>query len=54
MCELDEKLKFLNQDTVNILKEMCFKNDFIENPAFNQKINALLFNEYRDYCDVFN
>ena len=28
MCELDEKLKFLNQNAVNILKKMCFKNDF--------------------------
>ena len=33
---------------------MCFKNNFTENPAFNQKINAFLFNEYRDYYNVFN
>ena len=33
VCELDEKLKFLSQDAVNILKEMCLKNDFAENPA---------------------
>ena len=31
--ELDEKLKFLSQDAVNILKEMCLKDDFTENPA---------------------
>ena len=52
--KLNEKLKFLNQNAVNILKEMCFKDDFAENPAFDQKINALLFDKYRDYCDVFN
>ena len=33
VCELNEKLKFLSQDAVNILKEMCLKNDFAENPA---------------------
>ena len=33
---------------------MCFKNNFTENPISDQKINALLFNEYRDYCDVFD
>ena len=33
---------------------MCFKNDFAENPAFDQKINAFLPDEYRDYCDVFD
>ena len=54
MCELNEKLKFLSQNAVNILKKMCLKNDFAENPAFNQKINALLPDEYRDYCDVFD
>ena len=52
--KLDEKLKFLSQNAVNILKEICFKNDFAENPAFNQKINALLPDEYRDYHDVFD
>ena len=54
MHKLDEKLKFLSQDAVNILKEMCFKNDFAENPASDQKIDALLSDEYRDYHDVFN
>ena len=52
--ELDKKLKFLSQDTVNILKEMCLKNDFAENSAFDQEIDVLLPDEYRDYCDVFN
>ena len=33
---------------------MCFKNNFTENSAFDQKINVLLFNEYRDYYNVFN
>ena len=33
---------------------MCFKNNFAENSTSDQKINALLFDEYRDYCDVFN
>ena len=33
---------------------MCFKNDFVENPASNQKIDAFLFNEYKDYHNVFN
>ena len=54
VCELNEKLKFLSQNAANILKEMCFKNDFAENPAFNQKINALLLDEYKDYHNVFN
>ena len=52
--ELDEKLKFLSQDAVNILKEMCFKNNFAENPASDQEIDVLLSDEYRDYCDIFN
>ena len=52
--ELNEKLKFLSQIAVNILKEMCFKNNFIENPASDQEIDAFLFNEYKDYCDVFD
>ena len=54
VCELDEKLKFLSQNAVNILKEMCFKNNFAENPASDQKINALLPDEYRDYHNVFD
>ena len=54
ICELNEKLKFLSQNAVNILKEMCFKNDFVENPAFDQEINAFLSDKYRDYCDVFD
>ena len=54
VCELNEKLKFLSQNTVNILKEMYFKNNFVENSTFNQKIDALLLNEYRDYHNVFN
>ena len=54
MHKLNEKLKFLSQDAVNILKKMCFKDDFTENPVFNQKIDVLFFNEYRNYCDVFN
>ena len=54
MHKLNEKLKFLNQDAVNILKEMCLKNNFVENPASDQKINALLPDEYRDYYNVFN
>ena len=33
VCELNEKLKFLSQNAANILKKMCFKNDFVENPA---------------------
>ena len=33
---------------------MCFKNNFAENPASDQEINALLFNEYKNYCDIFN
>ena len=52
--KLDEKLKFLSQNAVNILKKMCLKNDFAENPASDQKIDALLPDEYRDYCNVFN
>ena len=35
VCELDEKLKFLNQNAANILKKMCLKNNFAENPAFD-------------------
>ena len=54
MHKLDEKLKFLSQDAVNILKKICLKNDFAENPASDQEINALLSDEYKDYCDVFN
>ena len=52
--ELNEKLKFLNQDAVNILKKMCFKNGFIENFTSDQKINAFFSDEYWNYCDVFN
>ena len=33
---------------------MCLKNDFAENPASDQEINALLPDEYRDYHDIFN
>ena len=33
---------------------MCLKNDFAENPTSDQKINALLPGEYRDYCNVLN
>ena len=33
---------------------MCLKNDFAENPASDQKIDAFLSDEYKDYCDVFN
>ena len=33
---------------------MCFKNDFAENPASDQKIDVLLLDEYKDYCDVFD
>ena len=33
---------------------MCLKNNFAENPASDQKINALLSDEYRNYHDVFN
>ena len=54
MYELNEKLKFFSQNAVNILKKMYLKNNFTENPASNQKINALLFDEYKDYHDVFN
>ena len=54
MHELNEKLRFLSQDAVNILKKMCLKNDFIENPASDQEINILFFDEYRDYCNIFN
>ena len=54
MHKLDEKMKFISQNTVNILKEMCFKNDFIENPVSDQEINTLLPDKYKDYCDVFN
>ena len=54
MHKLNERLKFFSQDVVNILKEIYLKNDFAENSAFDQKINALLSDEYKDYCDVFN
>ena len=54
MYELNKKLKFLSQNAANILKEMYLKDDFAENPVSDQKINALLSDEYRDYCDVFN
>ena len=54
MHELNEKLKFFSQNAVNILKKMCLKNDFAENFASDQKINIFFFNEYRDYCDVFD
>ena len=54
MHKLNEKLKFLSQNAVNILKEMCFKNNFAENSVSNQKINAFFSDKYRDYCDVFN
>ena len=54
MHELNEKLKFLSQNAVNILKKMCFKNDFAKNPASDQKIDALLSDKYRDYYDVFD
>ena len=33
---------------------MCFKNDFVKNPAFDQKIDVFLSDEYKDYCNVFN
>ena len=33
---------------------MCLKNNFAENPASDQEINALLPDEYRDYHDVFD
>ena len=33
---------------------MCLKNDFAENPAFNQEIDALFPDKYRDYCNVFD
>ena len=33
---------------------MCFKNDFTENPASDQKIDAFLLDEYRDYHNVFD
>ena len=33
---------------------MCLKNDFVENSAFNQEIDALLSDEYKDYCNVFH
>ena len=52
--KLNEKLKFLSQNAANILKEMCFKDNFAENPASDQKIDAFLLDEYRDYCNVFD
>ena len=54
MHELNEKLKFFSQNAANILKEICFKNDFAKNSAFNQKIDALLSDEYKNYHNVFN
>ena len=33
---------------------MYLKDDFIENPASDQEINVLLFDEYRDYHNVFD
>ena len=33
---------------------MCFKDDFAENSASDQKINVLLPDKYKDYCNVFN
>ena len=33
---------------------MCLKDNFVENPASDQEIDALFSNEYKDYCDVFN
>ena len=54
VCKLNEKLKFLSQDAVNVLKKMCFKNNFTENSASDQEINALFPDEYKDYCNVFN
>ena len=54
MCKLDEKLKFLSQNTANILKKMCLKNNFAENSASDQKIDALFPDEYKDYHNVFN
>ena len=52
--KLNKKLKFFSQNAVNILKEMCFKNNFAENFASDQEINALLSDEYRDYYNVFD
>ena len=54
MHKLNEKLKFLSQDAANILKKMCLKNNFAENSASDQKINAFFSDEYKDYCNVFN
>ena len=33
---------------------MCLKDDFVENLAFDQEIDTLFFDEYRDYHDMFN
>ena len=54
VCKLDEKLKFLSQNVVNILKKICLKDNFAENPASDQEIDVLLSDEYRDYCNVFD
>ena len=54
MHKLNEKLKFLSQDAVNILKKMCLKNNFAENPASDQKIDVLFSDKYKNYCNVFN
>ena len=52
--KLNEKLKFLSQNAANILKKMCLKDNFAENPASDQKINALLPDEYKNYHNVFD
>ena len=33
---------------------MYFKNNFAENPTSDQKIDAFLSDEYKNYHDVFN
>ena len=33
---------------------MYFKDDFTENSASDQEISVFFFNEYRDYCNVFD
>ena len=33
---------------------MCLKNDFAENPVSDQKIDALLSDEYKNYHNVFD
>ena len=52
--KLNEKLKFFSQDVINILKKMCFKDNFAENLTSDQEINILLPDEYKDYHNVFN